>query len=195
MMIRFRAVLRFPLPLSLTVLLCLTIFSRCGAQNRDRITAPFIDVPEHHWAFDAVLDLRQSGIFLGEPVKGRSPGGLSRAVKHSRYDRTTPTRCWKSFVSALTNNDEVGLSSLVDFTVAGYRDSGLLHLIALGSDVFRSKVDAAHGRSLGRLRIENNDTPGRVGDYIWLAVGTHGAAVQMARLADGWVLVSYQFSF
>ncbi len=82
--------------------------TRAGAQSN------FPDVPKDHWAYSAVLELKQKGILIGYP-NGTFNGIVPKGVPHPKpvYDQSTPENCLTSFERALKSADLEGLKSIV----------------------------------------------------------------------------------
>ncbi len=74
----------------------------------------FPDVPRDHWAYKAVLELKNKGIFIGYPngtFNGVLPKGMPKP--QAAYDLSSPMITWGSLLRAMRNGDEGGISRIL----------------------------------------------------------------------------------
>ena len=182
--------------LGLTVLLMTTNIFSAFACDSAATNCPFIDVPNDHWAFEAVTFLRGKGIIDGYPAQLRHPQSRSVCINTAGYDRSTPEKCWRLYLQALQINDELLMASVLDFNVYGYSGSGLLQLSSLGDDSSRKLRNRQVGYGLSRRNVRGGERPGMIGDQtsIWLQ-GEIEIEVRLAKLPQGWAIIYYQTTY
>ncbi|HLK57780.1 MAG TPA: S-layer homology domain-containing protein [Chthonomonadaceae bacterium] len=88
------------------VCLCLTLIGAVPAANAQP-TEPFPDVPKDHWAYQAVMELKQKGILIGYP-DGTFNGAGARGKQPTKptYDLSSPEATWHFLLLAMRNRDE-----------------------------------------------------------------------------------------
>jgi len=90
--------------LALVVSLALT-----GSMALAQKTKPFPDVPKDHWAYQAVMELKEKGILIGYP-DGTFNGDGTKTAKPI-YDLSSPMATWRTLLAAMRNRDEFGVQN------------------------------------------------------------------------------------
>jgi len=85
-------------------------------------TQPFPDVPKNHWAYSAVMDLKQKGILLGYPESDAQ----EKSHKLS-YNLSSPLNAWRSLLLAMRRRDEEGVKYITSETFFDTADVDFNH--------------------------------------------------------------------
>jgi hypothetical protein len=164
----------------------------------------FVDVPKGHWAYDAVLELRNMGILVGYPpgVGGTSAAPLDKPQR-TRYDVSSPNAAWRSLIYAMKKRDEAGLEVVLSHECYAADGEYDYKFGAFSADAktrslhYRELSDLWSKRVLVRVRPSATDSdriyranlvdlqagPDPTDHWIWVRMERHGKSWRITEIA------------